>query len=382
MLRIGDLPFVRAADFKKEETFLQAVAGMITRELDRSPPGQVTQGTPMVTEEFTTKGPFADMPCAEPEGDQPYLFVSFAPQDREEVQPVLAHTCGSGLQIWYDDGGADPETRARALEGASYMMVFVSPNSVRSPQMVDEMHTALDQHKGFIVIHLAEAWLPPGLALRLGDLQALLKYKLDPEVFMSELDENLVRFQKEIRESTRSRLLESFSDRGRRSRGALVAIPPPKGWRVQQRGSALEIRPKVSIMPGFGELLLLLAAAFFIYTSKYAIQGFALGALAVLVYFLRFWLANALVITAGEIRRVRGGRFPIVVLPIKNVSDFEIHAVEKEAEESTYYIYQVRVVLKDNSRKVLLGGLGNLEEAEFVVNRLVQYYSLLDVSLE
>ena len=58
---------------------------------------------------------------------------------------------------------------------------FASPRSVASENCRNEVNLALNRKKKFLSIYLEETELPLGLELRMGDLQAVLKYKM-PEL--------------------------------------------------------------------------------------------------------------------------------------------------------------------------------------------------------
>jgi hypothetical protein len=116
------------------------------------------------------------------EGDEPYVFVSYAHADANLVFPELKKFHDDGINIWYDQGiapGNEWTTEiAEALEGCSMFIVFISENSAKSINVRNEIHYALDEKKPFISIYLEETELPPGLKLAMGSRQSLLKYTM------------------------------------------------------------------------------------------------------------------------------------------------------------------------------------------------------------
>ena len=120
-------------------------------------------------------------------GEQPYVFASYAQADAEQVFPILAHLDKEGFRVWYDEGidpGNEwPDEVAKALAGAAFLVVFISPRAVTSQNVRNEINFALNKHKAFVAVHIENTELPPGLELRMGDVQAILLWRLDDEHF-------------------------------------------------------------------------------------------------------------------------------------------------------------------------------------------------------
>jgi hypothetical protein len=89
--------------------------------------------------------------------------------------------------VWYDEGiepGNEwPEDVAKALDGSALFLVFISPNSIASRNVRNEINFALNRSKPFIAVHLVETKLPAGLALRTGDIQAILRYRMTADSY-------------------------------------------------------------------------------------------------------------------------------------------------------------------------------------------------------
>jgi hypothetical protein len=77
---------------------------------------------------------------------------------------------------------------AKALESCSQFLVFVSPNSVNSQNVRNEINFALNRRKPFLAVHIQETALPTGLELRMGDIQAVLKYRTDLQRYQRQLE--------------------------------------------------------------------------------------------------------------------------------------------------------------------------------------------------
>jgi len=128
-------------------------------------------------------------------GDQPYIFISYAHKDSTLVFDEITALHEAGYNIWYDEGieasNEWPEEIANAVIGCTTFLVFVSPRSTASVNCRNEINLALNEDKPFLAVHLEESALPPGLRLRMGDLQAILKYKLPQDRYEKKLYDTL-----------------------------------------------------------------------------------------------------------------------------------------------------------------------------------------------
>ena len=120
-------------------------------------------------------------------GEEPYVFVCYAHRDSTTVFKQIKDLHADGYRMWYDEGiGVSsewPEEIAKAVLGCSVFLVYVSPNATASINCRNEINLALDENKPFIAVHLEESTLPPGLRLRMGDLQAIFRYKLTKDQY-------------------------------------------------------------------------------------------------------------------------------------------------------------------------------------------------------
>ena len=130
-------------------------------------------------------------PFAAYTGDEPYAFVCYAHEDSNAVYPEIRRLHESGFRVWYDEG-ISPGTRwsdelARALGKASLVLFFCTPRSVQSRHCQDEVDFALDGERPLLVVQDGDVDLPPGLRLRLGGQQSILKHELSAEQFADKL---------------------------------------------------------------------------------------------------------------------------------------------------------------------------------------------------
>ena len=87
------------------------------------------------------------------DGENPYVFVSYAHKDAHMVYPEIKALHDSGVRIWFD-GGIDPgnewaEDISKALENAHIFLVFITPVAVESHNVRDEIGMALSEKKHF-----------------------------------------------------------------------------------------------------------------------------------------------------------------------------------------------------------------------------------------
>ena len=83
------------------------------------------------------------------------------------------------------------EEIANAVIGCSVFLCFISPRATDSINCRNEINLALNEKKPFLAIHLEETELPPGLRLRMGDLQAVIKEKIPVERYFSKVTNTL-----------------------------------------------------------------------------------------------------------------------------------------------------------------------------------------------
>lgn len=133
----------------------------------------------------------ATLPFEAYRGDEPYIFVSYAHSDREQVYPEIARLHHAGYRVWYDEGitpGQEwTEEIGQALRRASYFLVYISARSVASHNVRNEINFALEHPKPFLAVHLEETRLPAGLQLQIGSIQAIMKYQIPDDRYTRKL---------------------------------------------------------------------------------------------------------------------------------------------------------------------------------------------------
>lgn len=125
------------------------------------------------------------------EGDDPFVFVCYAHEDRVEVYRELHRLREAGFNIWYDEGisiGADwTDEIATAIADCAHFLFFASPRALQSHNCLDEVQLARNENKPLIAVHLAPTTLSRSLQLTIGRFQALHKYALPEREYARKL---------------------------------------------------------------------------------------------------------------------------------------------------------------------------------------------------
>ncbi len=125
------------------------------------------------------------------DGDEPFIFVSYAHDDSSRVFKELAWLREAGVNIWYDEGIAPGshwhEALATAIDGCALFVVFLTKQSVQSENCVNEMDYALGKHRPFLWVELEPVELPHGVELSIGNRQGLLKHRLNEPDYRQKL---------------------------------------------------------------------------------------------------------------------------------------------------------------------------------------------------
>ena len=126
-------------------------------------------------------------------GDEPYIFISYAHKDNSIVLPIVERMTQDGYRIWYDEG-ITPGTEwddeiALHIDKCNSFIAFISNNYLKSENCRDELNFVRDLGKERLLVYIEEVSLPPGMAMRLGRLQdvRLYNYGSDTNRFFEKL---------------------------------------------------------------------------------------------------------------------------------------------------------------------------------------------------
>lgn len=131
-------------------------------------------------------------------GKEPYVFVSYAHNDKDKVFPEIHRFNEAGFHVWYDEGIAPgnewSDEIALALSACSVFVVMLTPTSAPREAVLNEISFALDEGKPFLAIYLEDTVLPPGLRLRISRKQAIFKFNMADEEYEYKYVEAFLRF--------------------------------------------------------------------------------------------------------------------------------------------------------------------------------------------
>lgn len=95
------------------------------------------------------------------EGTRPFLFVSYAHLQSEEVVSTIRILHEKSWRLWYDEGipaGSDwPANIARHMNDCRKVLFFLSSRAMESPNCLSEMRTARRLGKPVLVVRLEDA---------------------------------------------------------------------------------------------------------------------------------------------------------------------------------------------------------------------------------
>ena len=103
------------------------------------------------------------------EGQEPFIFISYAHIDFDQVIPMIKTLMDHGFRVWYDEG-IDPGTEwdeiiAAHAKSCYCMLSFLSENYLASNNCLDELSYARDLEKQQLFVYLENVELPSRLAL-------------------------------------------------------------------------------------------------------------------------------------------------------------------------------------------------------------------------
>lgn len=113
------------------------------------------------------------------EGNENYIFISYAHKDSDIVIPIVETLQQNGFRVWYDSGieaGTEwPYYIETHLKNSNKVLVFMSEAAVESRNCRNEINMALAMQKGVLVIYLEKVELRYGMRLQLGSAQSMFR---------------------------------------------------------------------------------------------------------------------------------------------------------------------------------------------------------------
>ena len=126
------------------------------------------------------------------EGNEKYIFVSYAHKDTPTVLPIIEALQNAGFRVWYDGGieaGTEwPEYIADHLSVCGVALIFISENAIASKNCIREINFAISEGREMLAVYLSDVKLTSGMRMQLGTIQAMYYNRfLDSDSFVSAL---------------------------------------------------------------------------------------------------------------------------------------------------------------------------------------------------
>ena len=115
------------------------------------------------------------------QGDENYIFVSYAHKDKDLVYPLIRTMQENGYNVWFDEditpASEFTEYIAENLLRSAFFIAMITPQYLASHYCRHELSFACNLNKKRLLIYLEEVTLTPGLQMMTTDQQAILKYR-------------------------------------------------------------------------------------------------------------------------------------------------------------------------------------------------------------
>jgi hypothetical protein len=149
----------------------------------------------LIVKSFMTDSKLFQTPFKAYEGDEPFVFASYAHADKLEVYPIIDYLNKMNIKIWYDEGIPVSENWKKSiavnLEKCSTFLVFITPQIINSEYVRKEISFALKKRKPFFAVYLKETKLPTELEFEIADIQAMMMFLMPKSEFYANLKELL-----------------------------------------------------------------------------------------------------------------------------------------------------------------------------------------------
>jgi TolB-like protein/tetratricopeptide (TPR) repeat protein len=132
-----------------------------------------------------------DAPFPSYDGENEFVFVCYSHADHEIVYSEIGWLKDQAVNIWYDEGIlAGKNWRAEtgsSLDGATWVLFFISKASLESDHCNREINLALDEGKEIIPVYLEDIALTPDLKIGLNRIQAIHREQQSLDTYRSNL---------------------------------------------------------------------------------------------------------------------------------------------------------------------------------------------------
>lgn len=115
------------------------------------------------------------------EGDDPYIFISYAHADAEAVLAIIRKLQQDGFRVWYDEGiigNVDwVDEIAEHLSGCHLFIAFITKGYQVSENCLDELFYAREQCRNRLLVYLNDIEVSKGIRMRYCRRQALYHWQ-------------------------------------------------------------------------------------------------------------------------------------------------------------------------------------------------------------
>ncbi len=122
------------------------------------------------------------------QGNEPYIFISYAHDDTNKVMPIIERLDKDGYRLWYDEGiltaARFNNVIAERIDNCAFMLLFISDNYIASEYCNKELNFAEAENKKLIGIYERNANLTPRFKMLRCDIQGIdVPYMYDNDFF-------------------------------------------------------------------------------------------------------------------------------------------------------------------------------------------------------
>lgn len=117
-------------------------------------------------------------------GKEPYVFISYAHNDKDIIYPIIKKLQDNGIRVWYDKrieaGDEWPEEIGWNIIDCSLFIIMLSESAVLSINVRNELTMASGQTKDLFGVNIEpEVNLSPGMQLQLSNSQKITSLPID-----------------------------------------------------------------------------------------------------------------------------------------------------------------------------------------------------------
>ena len=126
------------------------------------------------------------------QGNEPYIFISYAHKDSDRVQPIIEGLQTRGFRVWYDAGIRAGDgwvcTLTEKIEGCCCFLPFLSKAFVCSKNCAREVFYAVETNKLILPVQIEDVELPHDMKFQMSSVQFMFANRYpDTDAFLDAL---------------------------------------------------------------------------------------------------------------------------------------------------------------------------------------------------